>query len=143
MSKNFFEDGIRFECQKCGACCDVEGGAVYLTDEEITAVSFFMGILEENFRKEYLKKDDEGHLIINDEHPSKCRFLKGNKCTIYQVRPIQCRTFPFWSTLLRDESAFQNLTCPGIGKGETVPAHIIEELFMAHRNFIAKISGLA
>jgi len=68
-----------------------------------------------------------------------CVFYE-NGCTIYSVRPIACRLFPF---RVEEETASNgdtllnisyNPTCPGIGKGETVDRNklerLVSELFM-------------
>ncbi len=143
MSKCFFENGIRFECQKCGACCDVEGGMVYLLESDLKAISSFLGIPPSPFMEEYVTEDEDKNLVIKDNHPSRCRFLDQKSCQIYPVRPAQCRTFPFWSTYLKSEDSFASLTCPGIGKGKVIDADKIRELYVEHRNFLAKISGFA
>ncbi|MBN1151084.1 YkgJ family cysteine cluster protein [candidate division WOR-3 bacterium] len=142
MSKYFFERGIRFECQNCGACCDVENGVVYLSEEDMIKIPKFLGISQDDFRLKYTARDEDGNNIIKDGHPSKCRFLFQNKCMIYPVRPVQCRTYPFWSSNLQDEKKFFSLPCPGIGKGKIVGAETIQEMFLEHREFLAKLFGL-
>ncbi|MBN1620274.1 YkgJ family cysteine cluster protein [candidate division WOR-3 bacterium] len=143
MSKCFFENGIRFECQKCGACCDVEGGMVYLLESDLQKISSFLGISLPLFMEEYVTEDEDKNLVIKDNHPSKCRFLDRKSCQIHLVRPVQCRTFPFWSTLLKDENAFNSLACPGIGRGKIIEADKIREMYVEHRNFLARICGFA
>ncbi|MGH7175786.1 MAG: YkgJ family cysteine cluster protein [Tepidisphaeraceae bacterium] len=40
-------------------------------------------------------------------------------CTIYPVRPLQCRTWPFWSGNLSSEENWKDASrgCPGMGVG--------------------------
>jgi Fe-S-cluster containining protein len=42
-----------------------------------------------------------------------------NGCKIDETRPRQCKTFPFWSSNLKNKTEWeeQEKTCPGIGKG--------------------------
>jgi hypothetical protein len=49
-----------------------------------------------------------------------CPFLRGTRCAVYPVRPIQCRTFPFWRENLRSHEEWERLSqfCPGIDAGE-------------------------
>ena len=48
-------------------------------------------------------------------------------CTIYDVRPRQCRTWPFWESNLVSPEAWQETceVCPGSGRGELIPAEEI------------------
>ena len=69
------------------------------------------------FARQYVRQIKGGlslkEHIINNEHL--CCFLDpvDHYCTIYQQRPEQCRTFPFWEEFKKDtEKLF--LTCPGI-----------------------------
>jgi hypothetical protein len=42
-------------------------------------------------------------------------------CSIYPVRPLQCRTWPFWSDNLRSPAAWAeaaNTVCPGMNNGK-------------------------
>ena len=50
------------------------------------------------------------------------------RCTIYSVRPIQCRTWPFWRSNLRSPESWEQVkqTCPGAGSGQFFSAQEIE-----------------
>jgi Fe-S-cluster containining protein len=50
-------------------------------------------------------------------------------CGVYQSRPLQCRTFPFWPSILESRSAWLETarSCPGIGKGEQHSLELIQE----------------
>ena len=60
-----------------------------------------------------------------------CTFLdpQSRRCTIYESRPAQCRTWPFWPRHLETPETWERLrtTCPGIDCGQLVPLEIIEE----------------
>lgn len=46
-----------------------------------------------------------------------CVFLRnGKSCDIYEVRPIQCRTYPYWPGIMKDEKSWkeESLDCEGI-----------------------------
>ncbi len=62
--------------------------------------------------------------IRNDNGEYDCVFLKENKegqrgCSIYSVRPYQCRTWPFWPENLTTEKHWQRsaVRCPGMAAG--------------------------
>ena len=53
---------------------------------------------------------------------SHCPFLNTDGCSIHEVKPTQCRTYPFWPSLVesRESWKLEGKFCPGIGKGELV-----------------------
>src|SRR5690606_11919538 len=44
-------------------------------------------------------------------------------CAVYERRPLQCRTFPWWPENLRSEAAWKRVAkgCEGVGRGNIVP----------------------
>ena len=47
-----------------------------------------------------------------------CMFWENGGCSVYEARPLQCRSFPFWSALVSSEEwDLHAQQCPGIGKG--------------------------
>ena len=110
---------LDFTCTGCGKCC-CGGGDVYFSDEELEGVFQFLEIPEEEkrkFRMKFIRLKENGlHVHRSDED---CFFLKENRCTIYPVRPLQCRTFPFWSSNFTSRDSVRRLKkeCPGSLKG--------------------------
>ena len=51
-------------------------------------------------------------------------------CTVYEARPLQCRTWPFWQGNLMSRKAWQEAsrTCLGIDRGEFFDREEIEKL---------------
>lgn len=138
MSKHFFTDGINFECQQCSQCCDVENAIVYLSLSDQINISIFFKLSIKQTRDKFFKREFN-RWVIDDKHPSKCRFLKSNICVIYPVRPTQCRLYPFWENLLKNKKKFYKENCPGIGKGKKISGEIIKQYFVDHKNFIYKL----
>lgn len=54
-----------------------------------------------------LEKEQEGY---------DCIFLKNDRCTVYEKRPVQCRTFPWWAHNIETEEAWEETKerCVGI-----------------------------
>ena len=51
-------------------------------------------------------------------------------CSIYLVRPLQCRTWPFWSSNLTSAEAWNRAakTCPGMNRGKRCEFATIEDI---------------
>ncbi len=60
----------------------------------------------------------------------RCIFLdKAGDCRVYAVRPVQCRTYPFWPELTESSKGWmtERRRCEGIGRGEPVSIQFIEK----------------
>lgn len=113
----FFSNGIAFECQKCGKCCTGEPGTVYVSDLEIDNIANYLGTTVSETIANYLYPYKDSYSISEDETGACCFYENG--CTVYTVRPLQCRTYPFWLRNLRSEKAWRKASsvCLGIGQG--------------------------
>ncbi len=114
----WFKEGLRFECQRCGRCCRGAPGVVWVNKKEIDKVSSFLGITQQVFAKHYLRSINDRFSLL--EYGNGDCIMYDNGCKIYDVRPCQCRSFPFWESNLEDRSAWEKLkkTCPGVDKGK-------------------------
>ena len=128
---------MRFECQAgCTACCE-QHGYVYLTEEDIVRIAGHLGLevaeFEERsvFRTKNLRR-------LRVPGPVRCEFLRDGGCSIHEVKPVQCRTFPYWPELVGHKKHWEDTGkyCPGIGKGElvniTVAREVAAEMKVAH-----------
>jgi len=102
-------------CKECdGNCCIGESGYIWVNQYDIKAISDYMKISEDLFKKTFLIK--VGYRYSIKEKPYKngfaCVFFE-NGCSIYPVRPNQCRTFPFWD-YYKDKTDELKKECPGI-----------------------------
>ncbi len=129
FKKYFFSNGIRFECTQCGICCTGEPGTVYVTEDEIKKIADFLNIDEQKLKNEFLYPYKDSYSIKELENGD-CIFYKDKSCTIYPVRPMQCKTYPFWLKNLRNEKKWKEVEkeCPGIGKGKLYTAKEIIDL---------------
>jgi len=67
-----------------------------------------------------------------------CIFLDGNKCSVYNVRPTQCRTYPFWPQYLLGKAEWraESIQCEGISlslletKSYIKPVDILQNLII-------------
>ena len=117
----FFDKGVHFECQKCGACCTGDPGTVYVAKDEILTIAEFINFSVSIFKREYLYPFRDSY-SIKEENDGRCRFYEYG-CLIYPVRPLQCQVFPFWFENLRSPGNWKRVSreCPGIGQGRLYP----------------------
>ena len=113
----FFDEGVRFQCLRCGGCCTGEPGIVYADQDEILLMAEFLDISPELLKDRYLNPFQDG-FVVREAEDGRCVFFE-NGCVIYPVRPLQCRTFPFWFSNMRSLFSWKEvcMRCPGIGKG--------------------------
>lgn len=113
----FFDQGIYFECQRCGACCTGDPGTIYVDKDEIARIAEYLSVRVSACVDTYLYPIEEGY-SIREHSDGRCLFYN-NGCTLYPVRPHQCRTFPFWFENLRSLKNWKRISkeCPGIGWG--------------------------
>ena len=126
----WYADGLRFTCRPdCGRCCTRHGDYdyVYLERDDVRALASHFEMSATEFRRRHTRKD-EGHTVLRMDGPQ-CPFLEGSRCTVYEARPRQCRTFPFWPENLKTRRRWESLAtfCPGIGQGKRVPLLTIRE----------------
>jgi len=88
-------------CAICQAkCCTGESGYIYVNKSEIEGIAKFLDIPLRDFVDMYLFKKMYKYSIKEVQYGDsfECVFYdrESNGCKIYQCRPKQCRTFPFW-----------------------------------------------
>lgn len=123
--------GLRFGCTLCGNCCSGPPGYVLVDEGECAALAERLGLSVPAFKKKYTHMEDEG-LSLNEVDSTfgrDCVFLDRTTmpgkavCGVYEHRPAQCRTWPFWPSILRSPSSYAQAkrVCPGMDKGKLVP----------------------
>lgn len=127
----WYQEGLQFTCTQCGNCCTGQPGYVWVTEEEIRQISDYRGISIGEFRINHMKL--VGTRVSLREFPNgDCTFFDAatRQCTVYPVRPAQCRTWPFWNSNLESEQSWKAVTsvCPGAGCGNFFPLAQIQKL---------------
>ncbi|MCB1114461.1 MAG: YkgJ family cysteine cluster protein [Chlamydiia bacterium] len=128
----WYKDGLRFKCTGCGGCCTGFPGYVFVSDEEIIKMAEHLKLSVKEFGRLYLRQDASGRLSLKELSKTyDCVFLRDKKrCSIYEVRPKQCRTFPFWPEALSSPEAWEETAryCEGINpQAPKVPLEVIKE----------------
>ncbi len=122
----FYEHGLKFECQGSGKCCTSRGefGFVFLSKEDQKRLADHLNLSIRDFQKKYcaqtqgiwhLKEDKK-----ENQNQADCLFLKEKRCAVYEARPNQCRTWPFWPEVMNAKAWKVEVAsfCPGVGKGK-------------------------
>jgi len=133
----FFDEGLRFECQRCGGCCNGEPGLIRVSDEECQAIAAFLELELDDFVN-YCLHQVEGFASIREDETGRCIYYEKG-CSIYPVRPLQCRTFPFWPEYLRSPESWDEASrrCPGVNQGRIYSkAEIFERIEAGMPNYI-------
>jgi len=121
---------VRFRCMRCALCCGD-------TEDKIRSV-LLLEIEAERVSQKTLKVIGEFAEKIGDSEPyiyrmkktdEKCVFLKDDSCSIYQIRPLICRFYPFELQNIRNRPMFTYTNeCPGIGRGPQLKRGFFEKL---------------
>ncbi|MDR2906129.1 MAG: YkgJ family cysteine cluster protein [Helicobacteraceae bacterium] len=101
------KDGLNFSfnpaaCESCGSkCCVGDQGDVWVSDDEVRAISNFFNMEYFTAKSIYFIREREGLRVkeIESDRGYECIFLSETGCEIYEVRPKQCKDFPFWENM--------------------------------------------
>ncbi|HEX2583036.1 MAG TPA: YkgJ family cysteine cluster protein [Chlamydiales bacterium] len=111
----WFHEGLRFKCTGCGQCCTGTPGYVFLSEPDMERLAAHFSLSIQAFARKYTRLV-EGQYALLEKSFGDCIFLENNRCMIYEARPIQCQTFPWWIHNLRDPEDWNEASkkCEGI-----------------------------
>jgi len=127
----WFQDGLRFACTKCGNCCTGSPGFTWVSEDEIDRLAARLGLDREAFIRKYTRsawRQGEERRSLVELRRGDCVFwVSGTGCSVYEDRPRQCRTWPFWRSNLaeRDDWVAAARECPGMDRGQL---HAVAEI---------------
>ncbi len=130
MDTSFYRNGLQFECRRCSRCCRIDPGYVFLTESDLSELLHATGYTRDEFLNEYCRwvaVNGFLYLSLKEKQNYDCIFWDQEGCTVYEHRPIQCKSYPFWESFLVSEGQWEALkfSCPGVGVG---PTHSREEI---------------
>ena len=114
-----FDKGVFFTCTGCGACCQGEGDVTLSAlDADRLAEHFAADGIDRGLVLDAFTEMRGARHTLKDQSSGDCIFWRDG-CTVYDARPTQCRTFPFWVSTLRSKTAWKETRhrCEGIGEG--------------------------
>lgn len=138
MEEPFWKDGLRFGCTRCSRCCTGEPGYVFLSTSDLRRLMTFLDLDFAGFYSRYCRFVDMGEhhsLSLKEKRDHSCILWGEEGCTVYEARPVQCSTYPFWSSIVASSEnwAEEGKSCPGIGEGRTWTAREIGDAIVARR----------
>ena len=118
----FSAAGLRFDCTRCQRCCRIDPGVVLLSQHDLDQLADYLNLPPHEVRERHCRTVDMGgvtQLSLREKANYDCVFWDEGGCSVYEARPLQCRSFPFWPAQLADQESWRRAgeQCPGIGIG--------------------------
>ena len=129
MSQSWYREGLKFACSGCGDCCTGAPGYVWVNKQEIEAMAAALKLTPDVFQRRYVRSIGIRKSLVEYANGD-CVFFnnQSRRCGVYDARPRQCRTWPFWSSNLASPVAWKGITrrCPGCNRGPLVSLETIQ-----------------
>ena len=142
----FYAQGLRFSCTRCSSCCRFEKGYVFLSQKDASKLAASLNMDYNNFIERYCRwipsmnggQNRKLELSLKEKSNYDCIFwtpelstspqgglygtvsgVPNEGCQVYESRPLQCRSFPFWQSVLSNKGSWEMTSkdCPGMGRG--------------------------
>lgn len=105
-----FEQGLRFSCTRCGACCRHVGGeGIGLREKDAQRLREINSSLKKTSHPIFSRRLESSNGV--------CSYLSEStpECEIYSKRPLVCRLYPFYLSVSGDGSIQLSVDhCPGV-----------------------------
>jgi hypothetical protein len=139
----WYSQGLGFTCTQCGNCCTGPPGFVWISEAEIVRLAEYLKLTPQEVVERYCRKLAGKFSLKESKNPRHggydCIFLKEQStnpdhprrtCEIYPVRPLQCRTWPFWPSNLKTPQAWAQAgrRCPGMDHGKLYDQQQIQSI---------------
>jgi hypothetical protein len=129
----WYRDGLGFECARCGQCCTGAPGNVWVSPDDVRALAAHLGLGETEFLARHTRSRHRAGARLIEKPNQDCVFYECEPdangracgtvfeagCRVYELRPRQCRSWPFWRRNLRSAAAWADAAeaCPGMDRG--------------------------
>jgi len=143
-----YPQATRFKCVKCGICCGnthAKTRHILLLKTEAEQISNATKRPITEFAVKIEGKEPYIYELAKTAKEGTCVFLERNQCTIYALRPLVCRFYPFElkTTGTRKHKFTPTDECPRIGKGRVLQEEYFRKLFRLARGRVKKDQRLS
>lgn len=130
--------GLQFTCTRCSNCCRHESGYVFLSEQDISRLSQGLSLDRDAFIDAYCKTVNLGlvrRISLKEQENFDCVFFTEGRCSVYPFRPLQCRSYPFWPSVVDSRESWENEAshCPGINIGRRHSNETVLDWLVARR----------
>jgi len=124
---------VGFNCISCARCCgDTEDRVrqILMLQSGAQRIADATGLEIEKFANK-VSGFEPYIYMMRKPVDGKCYFLKNGRCTIYSIRPLICRFYPFELQNLENNRYNFSYTnkCPGINEESPLTGDFFEKLF--------------
>ena len=134
---SFYSSGLKFSCTRCSNCCRHDPGHVFLSQNDLSRLEAAFNSAHEEFISTWCRWIPSAggmeKLSLKEASNYDCIFWSEEKgenggCSVYEARPLQCRSFPFWDTVLVSPAAWKDvgMDCPGMDRGSFHSSEVIK-----------------
>ncbi len=130
-----YPPNLHFACSRCGLCCGdtrQKTRHVLLTKHNAEQIAKATDQPISCFANQTPEKAPYFYEMKKNPQNGQCIFLKNNQCTIYEVRPLICRFYPFELSTNEDDVFVFRATeeCPSICLSEfSASGKVLNEAF--------------
>jgi len=118
----FYASGLKFSCKRCSSCCRYDSGYVFLSEKDLNKLTDSLDMDKDRFVRKYCRwvtgtRGTES-LSLREKPNMDCVFWDAG-CSVYNARPLQCSSFPFWPSILSSPESWKIAAtgCPGMNTG--------------------------
>jgi len=125
------DNGLKFSCTGCGRCCQNDG-VVWLDSDEFVDMTNLLQLSQNEMLDQYVDSIMNGWVKLKNKPTppgdssrsssrsssssndvGRCVFLAddGKTCSVYDARPVQCRSYPWWPKLVHNETTWLAEAC--------------------------------
>lgn len=131
---------LPFDCTGCGKCCQTKGD-VYLNQNETNNAAKLLNISNDEFKRKFSSREikskvrnDEHWIVLKQKEDSNglqgCVFLdeETKSCSIYDARPLQCSTYPFWPSIMKSVDAWNGEVVSADCRDDDIDDEVVSDM---------------
>ncbi|WP_423786931.1 YkgJ family cysteine cluster protein [Jonquetella anthropi] len=110
--------------------------------ETVKQMARALNLTEEAFARTYMTSRWRYPSLASDRSGRCVLLTPSDRCALYELRPVHCRTWPFWPQVLESSQAWQEAAkrCPGMNDGPLIGRQTIMTLLDESVRFFMALS---